>query len=428
MTAESQSCPRCSVPLRGVDFGDVSVEFCRVCRGGFTSQDSLSELLGHALEGASQGPTTLGDMDECVRCGSPVIRNEHPENTWFSCASCDGAWLEAGEMARLHATRQGVPRPGGTAATATVSPLPGSSRPPSVSPEVPPSSQAPPVPAGRAMPGASAPLPNAEDESGFISSRIPYDLPLVQYFALPIAAVAGLLFGVVGLARPPVFFVQIWFHEVGHAVPAWLSSRAALPLPFGFTFWKEESSWFTAVCLLFLIGVFAYTSLRERRYYGVIASFVMFGCWAFFTLVLDPYEAIGWILFGGLAGELVLTTLAIVSFYYRAPDRMRWDFWRFIVLVPAMTAFVTSFAMWVRIHQGTQGLPMGSIIGAPGDGTGDIERMLAGYAWTAETLTTAYRSIGTLCLLVIVTHYVVFAIRARVAPPPPPPPAPKARG
>jgi len=253
----------------------------------------------------------------------------------------------------------------------------------------------------------------SDDEADLMSSRLPFDLPLVQYLSLPAAAVLGLLAGVAQLAWPPVFFAQLWFHEVGHAVPAWLSSRAALPLPFGFTFWREESSWFTGLCVLFLIGVFGVTSFREKRYYGVVASAVLLGFWAYQTLVLEPYASIGWILFGGLAGELVLTTLAIVSFYYRAPDRMRWDFWRFIVLVPAMSAFVTSLAMWVRIDQGTQGLPLGSIIGAPGDGTGDIERMLAGYAWTAETLTTAYRSIGTLCVTIIVVHYVFFAIRAR---------------
>jgi len=245
-------------------------------------------------------------------------------------------------------------------------------------------------------------------------TRLGYDQPLVQYFALPIAALIGLVFGAFGVARPIVWFAQVWFHEVGHAVPAWLSSRAALPLPFGFTFWREDPSWFTALCLLFLIGVLGVSSFREKRYYGVVAAVVLVGMWALMTLGLPEYASIGWILFGGLAGELVLSTAAIVSFYYRAPDRLRWDFWRYVVLVPAACVFASSFAMWVAIDQGTQALPLGSIIGAPGDGTGDIERMMAGYGWTGASLTTTYRSIGTVCLLVIAGHYAFFALRTRL--------------
>jgi hypothetical protein len=38
--------------------------------------------------------------------------------------------------------------------------------------------------------------------------------------------------------------------------------------------------------------------------------------------------------------------------------------------------------------------------------------MMAGYDWTGVALTTTYRTIGTICLAVIVGHYAFFAIRA----------------
>ncbi len=397
MNPGEHTCPRCAAALRAVDYQGIEVEFCPVCRGGLTSVDTLPDLLGHALDGAEQGEASLGDMDECPACGAPVIRNVLLGTTWMTCAACDGAWLESPVMSRIAKTR------------------PPSSRPPprpSAQP-APPVSRAPVV---SSRPAASGEV--TEDEGDGLTAgahRMPYDLPLIQYLALPIAALIGLVFGAFGLARPIVFIVQIWFHEIGHAIPAWLSSRAALPLPFGFTFWREDSSWFTGLCVVFLLGVLGVTSYRERRYYGVAAAGVLVALWAYMSLVLDPRASIGWILFGGLLGELVLSTAAIVSFYYRMPDRLRWDFWRYVVLIPAACVFASSFAMWIRIDQGTQALPLGSILGAPGDGTGDIERMMAGYDWTGRSLTTAYRTIGSLCALVIVGHYGYFALRARMS-------------
>ena len=112
------------------------------------------------------------------------------------------------------------------------------------------------------------------------------------------------------------------------AIPPTTAPPSTAVSPFGFTFWREDPSFFTGLCVLFLIGVLGVSSFREKRYYGVAAAGVLFGFWAYMTLVLDADESIGWILFGGLLGELVLSTVAIVSFYYRAPDRLRWDFWR----------------------------------------------------------------------------------------------------
>ncbi|MBW2461147.1 MAG: zf-TFIIB domain-containing protein, partial [Deltaproteobacteria bacterium] len=192
MKNETNSCPRCTVALRAIDVDGIVVEFCSVCRGGFTSQDTLDRLLGHGLDGADQGPTGLGDMDECVSCGAPVIRNEHPQNTWFSCAACDGAWLEAGVMARVHGERSSAPP---------------SQNAPSAGPTEPSITANPevaelPAPSSTLGPRRSLGHPvtellalGSDDEAGLLSSRLPFDLPLVQYLSLPAAAVVGLLLG-----------------------------------------------------------------------------------------------------------------------------------------------------------------------------------------------------------------------------------------
>lgn len=297
---------------------------------------------------------------------------------WHGCPECGAAWLDRRVLAALTGKRietEPPPRPAHVAG-AVARPEDG-----------------------------GTPLTPVED-------RLPFDRPLVQRLAYPVAAVFALVVGGLGVGETLFLFARIWIHEFGHAFPAWLSGRAALPLPFGFTFWNEESSWFTALCLAFLIGVFAVASYREKRRFGMGLAGVLFALQITCTLFVSDLRMIEWILAGGLAGELVLSTLLVVSFYYPLPDRFRWDFWRFVVLVPAACVFASAFAMWIRIDQGTEGLPFGSILGAPGDGSGDVERLMDGYYWTADGMTTFYRTLGVVCLLVIVGHYVAFGLRS----------------
>jgi hypothetical protein len=234
----------------------------------------------------------------------------------------------------------------------------------------------------------------------------------VDLLAYPIAAVVSVVVGVLGVARPVAFFVQLWFHEIGHAVPAWLSGRAALPLPIGFTFWREDRSTFTALSVAFLIVLLGVASVREKRPFGIAVAAALLTVQLLCTVILPAEATIEWIVFGGLAGELVISTLAIVAFYYRVPDRFRWDFFRFLVLLPAACTFASALAMWIRIDAGEEALPLGSILGAPGDGTGDIERLMNDHGWTAAALTHAYRTLGLICLGIIAAHYAAFGARA----------------
>jgi hypothetical protein len=243
-----------------------------------------------------------------------------------------------------------------------------------------------------------------------IGDRIEFDNPWVELCALPAAISFAALFGSSPLGRLLMMPFQIQFHELGHALAAWLSSRAALPLPFGFTFWKEEQSLFTGACMLFLLGVLSYRSARERKPFAMALSLALLLAFLVLSLLVPPERSRMLMILAGLAGELILTSLVLVAFYFPLPDRLRWDFFRFIALVPAAGSWVAALSLWRAIARGTRALPMGSLLG--GDGSGDLDRLIAEYGFSDQAITALYGRLALSTLVLVVMTYAVFALRA----------------
>jgi hypothetical protein len=229
------------------------------------------------------------------------------------------------------------------------------------------------------------------DASGvLVGERIGFREPWLDLLALPVVLFAALLLSSTTFGRLIAVPVQIQFHELGHALVAWLSSRAALPLPFGFTFWREESSTFTGLCVLSLLAFLFVRADRERRPFAVFVSGALIVAWVFVTFVVSSQRSLVWIIAGGVAGEFVLTSLAMTAFFFPMPDRLRWDFFRFLVLPPAALAWVSSTRLWVAVARGKQALPLGSILGSAGDMSGDLDRLIAEHGFTPGGIARGY--------------------------------------
>lgn len=246
-------------------------------------------------------------------------------------------------------------------------------------------------------------------EPRLIGDRVDFDNPWIELVALPAALLFVSLFAWSPIGRMLLMPFQIQFHELGHAFPAWLSSRAALPLPFGFTFWSEEPSRFTGLCMVFLIGVLFVRSLREGRRFAVVFALALFVAFVIMSGFVSVERSRFFILCGGLAGELVLTALVMVAFYFPFPDRMRWDFFRFVALVPAAGSWISAVSLWRGVARGTRSLPFGSLLG---DGTGDLERLMYEYAFSEHEIISFYGKLSLSTVVLIVTTYAVFALRA----------------
>lgn len=243
-----------------------------------------------------------------------------------------------------------------------------------------------------------------------VGDRLSFDRPWVDLLALPVALIVCLLLGSTTLGSLLLLPFRIQFHELGHALVAWLSGRAALPLPFGFTFWREERSWFTGCCVVFLLGLLLVYAVREKRPFGVLVGVLSSAAFVVLALVLSVDRSRELILLGGLAGELVLPSLFMVAFYFPLPDRLRWDFFRFVVLAPASGCWLSALSLWLGVWRGTRALPMGSILGT--DGSGDLDRLMAEYGHDAHAISRGYGELALWTVGLVLAVYAVFALRA----------------
>jgi hypothetical protein len=116
------------------------------------------------------------------------------------------------------------------------------------------------------------------------------------------------------------------------------------------------------------------------------------------------------ILAGGFVAELVLPALALVAFHLRLPDRLRWDFFRFLVLPIAACAFVGALRLWLGIAHGSEQLPMGSFM--PGDGAGDFDRLMSEYGYSQARIIRIGTTSARLSVLGLALCYVALGARA----------------
>jgi hypothetical protein len=300
----------------------------------------------------------------------------------LQCERCQGLFVAAGVLPELRATfarKSRAPRPSG--------PLP-SSRP------------------------ATRPF---GEQRELVGDRLSFEDPWILLLALPCALVLSYLVSLSELGRLLLYPVQLQFHELGHALFAWLSSRSALPLPFGFTFWRIEQSLMTGACMLFLLSVLAYRGYLERRKFALGLSAALLLAFVFLTLVLEPATSLMLMLLGGIAGEFILSCMVLVAFFFPLPDRLRWDFFRFVMLLPAAGTWVASTRLWLDVSRGIRPLPMGSILGTTGDGSGDLDRLIAEHGFSPASLTHLYLSLAGLTATVLALTYGWFALQGLAA-------------
>ena len=185
-----------------------------------------------------------------------------------------------------------------------------------------------------------------------------------------------------------------------------------MPLPCGITFQSAEPSAFTGLCFVFLLAVLAYRGYQESRPFAVGVAALFFALWVVFSVVLPEERAFELFVFGGVAGELWLTTFVIASFYFPMPDRFRWDFFRIVLLPPACLAFVSTTRLWLGVASDPARMPLGSLFGGREDGAGDLDRLMNDYGWTPDELIHAYLGLAGACAALMLALYVVFALRA----------------
>lgn len=240
-------------------------------------------------------------------------------------------------------------------------------------------------------------------------NRFSFNSPVINISALPLAAVLAVFF------NATLFYVflepwQIWIHEFGHATVAWFSGYQATPLPFGWTNVGDKQSWFVYFGILFLLVLLFWAGWRERLKWtmGLALGLILLQFFMTWMMGYNTYELL--LAFGGVGGEFYLSTFLMVAFYFRFPDRWRWDFWRFFLLIIAAHTFWHEFWRWHLIERGQAQIPWGTLLGGEGDQGGDMNFLNAS-GWSTDQIINTYTYLGDICLAILIGVYAFFVIR-----------------
>ncbi|MGB5192332.1 MAG: hypothetical protein WBN70_05075, partial [Polyangiales bacterium] len=210
------------------------------------------------------------------------------------------------------------------------------------------------------------------------------------------------------LGRLFASLVGMPFHELGHAAASWLSSRIAIPLPF-FTFWFDDQSVLMGLLVVGGLGWLMFHTYREKNYFMLSVAGAMLSAWAIATFLISPTTTLMWQILAGALGEIVFGAFLLLAFHFPLPDRFRWDFWRWVALIPGALCFVHALLLWRTVSADVSQMPWGAAIGAESDG--DMNRLVQQFAWDANDLADFYLAIAYGCLAALGVTYAYAAYR-----------------
>lgn len=214
---------------------------------------------------------------------------------------------------------------------------------------------------------------------------------------------------------PFAFFLrgfQVWVHEFGHATVAWLTGRRALPLPFGWTNVEPEFSRFVYFGVLFLLTVLAVAGWRERKFWPMAIAAAVAGLQFWMTWHWPEARQQFWFSFGGVAGEFVLSALAMMLFFVELPEKFRWGTCRYVFLFLGAACFLLSFTFWQRVHAGLEPVPLGTLVGGEDDAGGDMNILIEEYRWNFIRIRETYHGLAVACAWAVAGAYGLAACRA----------------
>lgn len=256
------------------------------------------------------------------------------------------------------------------------------------------------------------PVPARREEEEF--ALFAYDNWKVNTLLPPL--MLGLVFLLV--ISPAKYFLlgaSVWLHEVGHAIPAWLSGWKATPLPIGWTPVEQVHSNFVYFGVLALLVLFFLAGLKERKVWPMLVAVPLIALQFYMTWLMPEPRKEFWMVFNGIGGEFALGTLLMMSFWVRLPDKFRWHYARYFFFLLGATAFLAIWWRWRDIYRGLEEIPFGSVINGEEDAGGDMNRLMDDYGWKKFDIRRTYHLLGNACWIALGATWLAFALRLNQA-------------
>ena len=188
------------------------------------------------------------------------------------------------------------------------------------------------------------------------------------------------------------------------------SSRIAIPLPF-FTFWYHDQSLLMGLVVVGVLGWLIFHTYRERNRFMLGVAVAMLAAWGIATFLISPTTTLMWQILAGALGEILFGAFLLVAFHFPLPDRFRWDFWRWVAIIPGSLCFVHATLLWRTVSADVSQMPWGSAIGADSDG--DMNRLVQQFNWSANDLADFYLAVAYACLGALLATYLYAAYRLK---------------
>lgn len=204
---------------------------------------------------------------------------------------------------------------------------------------------------------------------------------------------------------------SVWLHEVGHAIPAWLSGWRATPLPIGWTPVEQVHSNFVYFGVLALLVLFCLAGLKERKVWPVLVAVPLIGLQFYMTWLMPVDRREFWVVFGGVGGEFVLGTLLMLSFWVQLPEKFKWHYARYFFFLLGAASFLSIWWRWRDIYRGLEEIPFGSMINGEEDANGDMNRLMDEWGWRKFTIRHTYHVLGNACWIALGAAWLAFALR-----------------
>lgn len=317
----------------------------------------------------------------CPRCSAPRILR--PE-----CPQCGVIYAKADALAARRAAQRAEVPP------APVAPVP--EEPPLIDP------------AWLVRPGElrsdvlPAPTPDLDGDAEEAASE-----HRLHTWVLPVTL--GVAWAVVsGPSRFLVRLITMPFHELGHAVSAWLCGYSAIPM-----LWRTPifgRSYLLAALAAAGLGTLAWRGWKQRRRGWMATGGGLLFLQLVGTLLLSEKQQMVLFSFGGDAGMMVLGTAMMATLYarpgsYLHEQGLRWGF-----LGLGALSFMDGFLTWWRARKDFSAIPFGRIEGV---GLSDASKLVGPYGWGEHELVRRYVTLGVLCLVFLAALYTVKLVQGR---------------